>query len=89
MGTTETSTHTTALNQLYWACRRGMLELDLLLIPFLKKNGPSWTSEDMEAFAGFLKEEDQDLLAWLLTSQPPPTQHEKWVSQLRLTNLLA
>ncbi|WP_178102777.1 succinate dehydrogenase assembly factor 2, partial [Pseudomonas sp. DE0010] len=31
------STEATELNRLYWHSRRGMLELDVLLVPFVKE----------------------------------------------------
>jgi antitoxin CptB len=48
-----------ARNRLYWKCRRGLLELDLVLDRFLKKN--SLESEHAEAFNALLDLPDNDL----------------------------
>ena len=36
----------TELNRLFWHSRRGMLELDVLLVPFVKEVYPSLDAED-------------------------------------------
>ena len=52
--------------QLEWQCRRGMLELDVILIPFLKEHFSSLNQQQKETFAEFLKEPDPDLYTWLM-----------------------
>ena len=61
--------------KLRWSCRRGMLELDLLLGQFLEQGFSSLNSEDRELFKTFLNCTDQDLFAWLLGSAVPPNDH--------------
>lgn len=51
--------------RLRWACRRGMLELDLLLGRFLEEAFPALSDEDQEVFVRLLEENDQDLFMWL------------------------
>lgn len=57
--------------RLRWACRRGMLELDLLLLPFVDKVFPTLNSQEQQAFERFLTCTDRDLFDWLLRYQTP------------------
>ncbi|MCD6046513.1 MAG: hypothetical protein K0S08_160 [Gammaproteobacteria bacterium] len=52
--------------RLRWACRRGMLELDLLLSPFLENAFGHLKADQQQLFELFLAENDQDLYAWIL-----------------------
>lgn len=53
-------------NQLRWACRRGMLELDRFLMTFFDDCYDYLSSADQETFVCLLQEQDQDLYNWLL-----------------------
>ena len=57
--------------RLYWHSRRGMWELDLLLIPFLEHCYDTLDEADQAAYRELIKEEDQDLFAWLMRREPP------------------
>jgi antitoxin CptB len=63
---------TTELNRLYWHSRRGMLELDLLLVPFAQRHLPSLTAEQQHVYERLLAEEDQDLHSWLSRRELAP-----------------
>lgn len=54
-------------SQLYWQCRRGSLELDLLLKRYLENNYSLATELERQQFAELLKLEDDDLLPALLS----------------------
>lgn len=58
-------------NRLIWACRRGMLELDLILQPFLADRYPNLAAADQLRFQTLLACEDQDLFGWLLGHRDP------------------
>lgn len=58
-------------NRLFWASRRGMLELDLVLLPFLEKIYPSLEQEDKERYWQLLESEDQDMFSWFLRRENP------------------
>lgn len=58
-------------NRLKWRARRGMLELDLLLAPFVEERFPSLASQDQAAFARLLEEEDAELFLWLSRKAQP------------------
>lgn len=51
--------------RLRWACRRGMLELDLLLGNFLEEAFSGLSEGDQAVFIRLLEENDQDLFMWL------------------------
>lgn len=57
--------------RLRWKCRRGMLELDLILEDFFVNTYALLTQSEKKAFAKLLDCEDTDLLAWLLHGQQP------------------
>ncbi|HIF74053.1 MAG TPA: succinate dehydrogenase assembly factor 2 family protein [Porticoccaceae bacterium] len=61
------------LNQqkIFWHSRRGMLELDLLLVPFSTDVFPQLSHLDQILYRDFLSEEDQDIFAWLMRRQEP------------------
>lgn len=59
------------LSRLRWQCRRGMLELDLLLQPFVEKNYIKLSEENKIAFSELLKYTDQDLQEILLGNKTP------------------
>lgn len=58
-------------NRLIWACRRGMLELDLVLQRFLDEAYPALAETDKVLFQQLLECEDQDLFGWLLRREVP------------------
>ena len=57
-------------NRLRWACRRGMLELDLLLEPFAEHYYESLEESDKLRFEALLECEDQSLFLWLMKREP-------------------
>ena len=58
-------------NRLFWGSRRGMLELDLILLPFLEEAYPQLDQPDKERYWKLLACEDQDMFAWFLHRQQP------------------
>lgn len=65
-------TKATDLKKMYWHSRRGMLELDLLLVPFAENTLSALTDEQLEDYRRLLIEEDQDLFQWLVKKVPVP-----------------
>ncbi len=59
------------LERLRWQCRRGMLEVDLLLNRFLQTGYAQLTDEDKRRFVSLLEYPDQVLLAWLMGRERP------------------
>jgi antitoxin CptB len=59
------------INRLFWGSRRGMLELDLVLMPFLENIYPTLAQADKERYWSLLEEQDQDLFAWFMRREDP------------------
>ena len=59
------------LRRIAWQCRRGMLELDVLLEPFAKEALPNLSAEDQQRFVNLLACEDQDLFVWFMERDQP------------------
>ena len=57
--------------RLYWASRRGMLELDLILVPFFEHCFKSLSENDQQIYIRLLEEEDTDLFSWFLGRGEP------------------
>ncbi|MDR2307230.1 MAG: succinate dehydrogenase assembly factor 2 [Paucimonas sp.] len=56
----------TELNRLFWHSRRGMLELDVLLVPFTQEVYPNLNEADRELYRRLLTCEDQDMFGWFM-----------------------
>lgn len=72
--------------KLAWHSRRGMRELDLLLLPFVEGFLREQSAEDQLLYQALLAEEDQDLYNWLVMREPAPTAElKKIVALIRST----
>lgn len=60
------------ISRLNWACRRGMLELDFLLQPFVKQHYDALTLADKQTFQRLLACDDPQLFAWFMQAEPCP-----------------
>ncbi len=58
--------------RVYWHSRRGMLELDLVLMPFAKSAYPGLEPGDQQAYRALLEKEDTDIFDWLVNRVPVP-----------------
>ncbi|GHG65228.1 hypothetical protein GCM10010919_12420 [Alishewanella longhuensis] len=52
--------------KLRWACRRGMLELDVLLAPFVEEGYDALNDQQKADFERLLACDDPDLFAWFM-----------------------
>lgn len=52
--------------RLRWACRRGMLELDVLLAPFVEQGFDALDDSQKQTFERLLACDDPDLFAWFM-----------------------
>ena len=57
--------------KLLWRARRGMWELDQLLVPYCEEVVRGLSATAQESFARLLKEEDADLLNWFSLEGSP------------------
>ncbi len=67
----QTQHDSTELNRLRWQCRRGMRELDILLLQFLDTGYKDLDANAAQAFNRLLDCPDALLLEWLLGRQLP------------------
>lgn len=58
-------------NRLWWHSRRGMLELDVLLIPFLEEAYRDLDAEDQARYEKLLSCEDTDMFEWFMQRSRP------------------
>jgi len=61
----------TDLGRVAWRSRRGLLELDLLLPPFVAARFGSLTPRQRSAYLEFLECDDQDIWDWLQSRVVP------------------
>ncbi len=54
--------------------RRGTKEMDLVLGPWADAHLPGLSKAELDEFDLLLAENDQDLMAWILGSSPPPAE---------------
>ncbi|HEY7773089.1 MAG TPA: succinate dehydrogenase assembly factor 2 [Marinagarivorans sp.] len=73
-------------NRLKWASRRGMLELDLVLMPFLENVYLTLPPEDQALYVELLSCEDQDMYGWLLKHKEPPNEGLKRIVTIVMDN---
>jgi len=59
-------------DRIRWQCRRGLLELDLLLARFLDRHFENLSPADLATFKRLLEYPDNDLLDLTLRKTPPP-----------------
>ena len=62
---------TTELNRLFWHSRRGMLELDVPLVPFVREVFATLEEDDQERYRKLLTCEDQDMFGWFMQREVP------------------
>lgn len=59
------------LGRLRWRCRRGMRELDVLMMRFLEQDFPRATPAERAAFSELLDRQDPEIYALLLGRLQP------------------
>ncbi len=70
-------------SRIQWACRRGMLELDVAIMPFFKFEYETLSDTDKQVFVNLLKSDDPDLFNWLMNHGEPKDPELK-----RMVNLI-
>lgn len=58
--------------RLYWRSRRGMLELELALLPFLEHRLEALSPHGKALYARLLEHEDWDIYDWIMGRSLPP-----------------
>ena len=63
----------TRLKRLHFrAHHRGTREADLLIGGFFDAHGAGWSDDEMALFEALLEEQDVDIMAWAMGTQPAP-----------------
>ncbi|MGV3344483.1 FAD assembly factor SdhE [Enterobacteriaceae bacterium LUAb1] len=57
--------------RIQWACRRGMLELDVTIMPFFKHEYATLSDAEKHVFIRLLEQPDPDLFNWLMNHGKP------------------
>lgn len=70
-------------SKIKWRCRRGMLELDLLLLPFYESKFTQLSPPLQQAFITLLEEPDPDIYNWFLGAKEPPDTFTQIIKCLR------
>lgn len=69
--------------RLQWQSRRGMWELDLMLVPFVRDCFTQLSEEDQLRYEKLLECEDQDLFVWLMKREVPAvSEHKEMVEKI-------
>lgn len=74
----------TEVKRLYWHSRRGMWELDQLLVPFVEEQYLKLDEADRERYRVLLDCEDQDMFAWFMRRSEPENADLKRIVDLIL-----
>lgn len=70
-------------SKIKWQCRRGMLELDLLLLPFYEGKFTQLSPALQQAFINLLDHPDPDIYNWFLGAEETPSSFSPIIEQLR------
>ncbi|MDY0249211.1 MAG: succinate dehydrogenase assembly factor 2 [Pseudomonas sp.] len=74
----------TEVKRLYWHSRRGMWELDQLLVPFVEEQYLQLDEADRERYRLLLDCEDQDIFGWFMRRAEPESEDLKRIVALVL-----
>ena len=59
------------------AWRRGFREADLVLGPFMEREGADLSDAELDEFEALLAEDnDHELYAWIIETKPTPAEHD-------------
>jgi antitoxin CptB len=73
------------LRRIEWRCRRGMKELDILLLRYLRRHDLA-ASDERAAFIEFLELPDPDIARYLLAGDVPEDPRHAALCRALLTN---
>ena len=73
--------------ELVWQCRRGLKEIEVLLVPFLEKHYQHESPEIRRLFEALLEEEDLDIFEWFTRRVKPDTEQMEEIINVILLRL--
>lgn len=75
--------HQQVIERVRWRSRRGLLELELLLLPFLQTGLTALDEERLASYARLLECDDWDIFEWLQERATPPAELAGIVAHVR------
>lgn len=72
---------------LIWQCRRGIKEIEVLLIPFLENHYAHEEQTVRQAFVALLAEADLDIFEWLMHRESPEDEQMELIVNVILQRL--
>jgi len=69
-------------DKIKYSARRGMLELDIMLTPYLENKYMTETMENKKLFIDFLTSEDNDIFDWLFKSVEVPSKYSELIKKI-------
>ncbi len=74
-------------SRIHWACRRGMRELDISIMPFFQHEYDSLNDTDKQVFVRLLESDDPDLFNWLMNyGEPADPELKRMVALIQQRN---
>ena len=70
-------------SRLIWRCRRGIREMDILLLDYLETHYDNASTEDQNTFEELLEEADLDILSWIMEKTSPDEKYINLISFIR------
>ena len=73
--------------RIHWACRRGMRELDISIMPFFEHEYDTLSDDDKRLFIRLLENDDPDLFNWLMNhGEPADAELQRMVKLIQTRN---
>ncbi len=74
-------------SRIHWACRRGMRELDIAIMPFFEHEYEGLSDLDKQVFVRLLESDDPDLFNWLMNhGKPDDAELQRMVALIQTRN---
>lgn len=74
-------------SRIHWACRRGMLELDIAIMPFFEYEYDTLSDKDKRVFIALLQSDDPDLFNWMMDyGEPADAELKRMVKLIQQRN---
>ena len=70
-------------SRLIWRCRRGIREMDILLLDYLEAHYDNASIEEQSVFEELLEEADLDILSWIMGKTSPDDKYVKLITFIR------
>lgn len=70
-------------SRLIWRCRRGIREMDILLLGYLENHYDDASTEEQNIFEELLEETDLDILSWVMERTSPDEKYIKLITFIR------